>query len=65
MKREILEVKRKKHINWCCPGHDIYPDEKYNNKRSAHARSRDKKLEHQHARSILNRELQQEIKKGT
>jgi len=57
MKRDILRVKRKKYINGCCPGHDDYPDETYKGRRSKKARARDKKIEHQHARSILKRNV--------
>lgn len=55
MKRDILKYKRK--VSGCCPGHDDYPDDKYGNRRSAKARSRDKKKEHQHARSLSKREI--------
>ena len=60
MKRDILLVKRGKHVSGCCPGHDTFPDDTYKNHRSIHARSRDKKLEHQVARSILKCELSKE-----
>ena len=55
MKRQILQVKRR--VCECCPGHDVYPNETYKNRRSKKARARDKKIEHQHARSILKRRL--------
>lgn len=61
MKRDMLTIRR--GDCWCCPGHDTYPNETYNNRRSKHARSRDKKIEHQHARSILNRNLNKEVSK--
>jgi hypothetical protein len=53
MKREILSAKR--NVCGCCPGHDDYPNETYRNRRSKKARARDKKLEHQHIRSINKR----------
>lgn len=53
MKREIITVLR--HVTGCCPGHDKYPGDTYSSNRSKRARSRSKKNEHQHARSILNR----------
>lgn len=53
MKREIQNLLR--HVSGCCPGHDKYPDDTYRSNRSKRARARDKKAEHQHARSILNR----------
>lgn len=45
----------------CCPGHDLFPRECYNNNRSKRARSRDKKLMHQIGRSIAKRELVAEV----
>lgn len=59
MKREILNHKR--GVCGCCPGHDEFPTETYNNNRSKQARSRDKKLEHQVARTINKRKLKQEV----
>ena len=59
MKREILKLKPK--VTTCCPGHDKYPDDVYRNHRSKKARSRDKKKEHQHARSIQKRKLREGI----
>lgn len=59
MKREILTKKRR--VCGCCPGHDQYPNETYKNRTSKRARSRDKKIEHQHIRSITKRELIKEI----
>jgi hypothetical protein len=61
MKREILNYKS--DVCGCCPGHDDYPNESYKNRRSKHARSRDKKIEHQHARSIASQQLKQELSK--
>lgn len=57
MQREILKFKRKKFINGCCPGHDDFPDETYKSRRSKKARARDKRVEHQYARSLYNREI--------
>jgi hypothetical protein len=58
MKREILTKRR--DVSGCCPGHDQYPAETYRNNRSVRARARDKKLEHQHARTLGKRELRTE-----
>lgn len=55
VKRDILTLRR--GDCGCCPGHDTYPAEAYGNNRSKRARSRDKKREHQHARSIFKRLL--------
>jgi hypothetical protein len=57
MKREIIT--RKRGCCGCCPGHDQYPAETYNTRTSLHARSRDKKKEHQHARALAKRETSQ------
>lgn len=45
----------------CCPGHDTFPTETYNNRRSKRARSRDKKLEHRMARHLLNAAVLKDI----
>ena len=58
MKRQILSLKR--GVCGCCPGHDDYPNESYNNRRSKKARARDKKKEHQHARHLLRMALLKE-----
>ena len=60
MKREMMKIDR--HVSDCCPGHDTYPNETYSSNRSKRARSRDKKVEHQHVRSILKQRLASEIK---
>lgn len=57
MRRDILVTKRIKDISGCCPGHDQWPVETYGSRRSKRARSRDKKLEHRVARTILKRML--------
>lgn len=57
MKREILQHKRYKHVSGCCPGHDSFPDDHYNSRRSFHARSRDKKREHRYARHLSKQSL--------
>lgn len=59
MKREILTKKR--HVCGCCPGHDTFPGDTYRNRTSKHARSRDKKVEHQHVRAIVKREINKEL----
>ena len=61
MRRQILETKRMRHVSGCCPGHDDYPTEKYSNNRSTRARSRDIKIEHQHARAIAKPLLRLEL----
>ena len=62
MRRELMECKFQKDVNGCCPGHDTYPDEKYSSRRSVHARSRDKKIEHQHARALKKHALLAEVR---
>jgi len=60
MKREILNFKRKRLINGCCPGHDDWPNETYRSRRSMRARARDKAREHRVARH-LGRDIEQEL----
>ena len=55
MKRDILTLRR--GDCGCCPGHDTFPNETYNSRRSKKARSRDKKIEHQLVRTIHKREI--------
>lgn len=58
MQRELMQQPGKfRRKCECCPGHDVFPADTYSNNRSKHARSRDKKVEHQLARTIANREL--------
>lgn len=59
MKREILTLRR--GDSWCCPGHDKFPNETYRNKRSKHARARDKRIEHQTVRAIVKRSIKRLI----
>lgn len=61
MRREILNHIRTCCINGCCPGHDTFPNETYNSRRSKRARTRDKKVEHQLARTISKRKLRCEV----
>lgn len=61
MKREILEHKRKKKINGCCPGHDEWPDETYSSRLSRKARSRDKKKEHKYVRLLRKQQLRRDL----
>lgn len=62
MKRELFQQSGKHGYDcWCCPGHDKWPNETYNNNRSKRARSRDKKLEHQTARTVANRDMLKEL----
>ena len=37
---------RRKADCWCCPGHDKFPSESYNNNRSKRAHTRDSKIMH-------------------
>lgn len=62
MKRELEQYGY--HTGRCCPGHDKYPTESYATRTSKHARSRDKKAEHQHARTIRKRNLFNELMEG-
>lgn len=52
MKREILDIKRKRHINDCCPGHDDYPSSTYANNRSKRRRAMDISREHRYVRRV-------------
>lgn len=56
MKRDLFFAKPG-DLGGCCPGHDIFPNDTYENRRSKKARSRDKKLEHRLAHHILNRKI--------
>lgn len=57
MKRLILSFKR--GVCGCCPGHDQFPNDTYKSRRSKKARSRDKKVEHQMARTLMKRNLKE------
>jgi len=57
MKREILNLKLKKIINGCCPGHDDWPDETYKSNLSKRARAKSIKKEHQFVRRINKKML--------
>lgn len=61
MKREILIFKPKNEVGNCCPGHDPYPDDTYKGRLSKRARARDKKKEHQFARTLAKRAQQNEL----
>ena len=54
MKRDIISLKGRA-VSGCCPGHDTWPNESYENRRSKRARSRDKKREHRYVRRITKR----------
>lgn len=58
MKRELLDITHYK--SGCCPGHDIFSSDTYNNNRSKRAKSRDKKKEHRYVRRIRKQELNAE-----
>ena len=58
MQRELMQQPGKhRKGSWCCPGHDKFPCETYANNRSKRARARDKKEEHQLARTIAKRNI--------
>lgn len=62
MKRELGEQPGKQLLDsWCCPGHDTWPCETYKNRRSKRARARDKRNEHQLARTIANRNILKQL----
>lgn len=62
MKRDIYFAKPGMlTASWCCPGHDVFPTDTYNNRRSKRARSRDKKIERRLARHLLNRMIDRDI----
>lgn len=52
MKANIFIVRPDLRPN-CCPGHDTFPRDTYNSRRSKKARSRDKKLSNKMARRIM------------
>lgn len=52
MKREILDVKLRRHINDCCPGHDDWPHNSYKSRVSEHALSKSKSKERRYARRV-------------
>ncbi|MGX9944918.1 hypothetical protein ACTG4Q_20870 [Bradyrhizobium denitrificans] len=41
----------------CCPGHDLYPSETYNSRRSKRARARDNAKMHRAHRRKIKQEL--------
>lgn len=59
MKREIQTLQRIELP--CCPGHDTWPSGAYNNRRSKHARARDKAKEHKYVRTLAKRALNKEL----
>ena len=59
MKREITLLKR--GVSGCCPGHDDYTNDTYKTHTSRRARSKHKTVEHKHARTIIKRQIQNEI----
>lgn len=61
MKRELKDHWRGWYFYGCCPGHDMFPVETYSSNRSKRARARDKKVEHQLARSIAKRKTRKEV----
>lgn len=51
---------RKREECGCCPGHDDFPSDKYNSRRSQKARSKARTKLHKLARQRLKRELNKE-----
>lgn len=58
MRRELLDHIR---VSSCCPGHDHFPSDTYSSRRSKRARARDKKMEHQVARSKRRAGVRREV----
>lgn len=57
MKREIRDVCPGIDTDFCCPGHDTWPCEAYNNRRSIRRRAKDKKKEHRYVRRVKKHKL--------
>lgn len=55
MRRQIEQLRR--GDSGCCPNHDTFPNDTYRNNRSKRARARDKRKEHKMVRTLLKREL--------
>lgn len=51
----------KREARGCCPGHDTFPADTYNNRQSKKARARDKKLSHQIARARAKAAMTKEV----
>lgn len=64
MRREIETIKGPRRMDYCCPGHDEWPNDTYRNRRYKKARSRDKKLEHRYARHIHTNALRLVVRDG-
>ncbi len=60
--REILKWI---YVEDCCPGHDRFPSETYNNRRSKKARAKWKRKEHQLVRQLVKRSLRKELSQLT
>ena len=56
MKRQILTIPNT-HPGRCCPGHDDFPCETYDNNRSKKARSKGIAVEHRFVRRVLRQQL--------
>ena len=48
----------------CCPGHDRFPRDTYNNRRSKKAQARDTKVAHQLARVRIKESIRQAVAHG-
>jgi hypothetical protein len=59
MKREILNLDNHRKNNWCCPGHDKWPEDTYSKNRSKKQCAVFKTKEHRLARRIAKLELKQ------
>lgn len=57
MRRLVDKIKR--YYN-CCPGHDDFPTETYNSRRSKKARARDRGKENRYARRKLKQNLEKD-----
>jgi hypothetical protein len=65
MRRPLVWVAPREHSAcWCCPGHDKFPTETYRNRRSKHARARDRQIENQLVRTIQKRTLKHAVDQG-
>lgn len=60
MKREIITLKGRK-VSGCCPGHDKYPNDVYKTRLSRKRRRELIKVEHQHVRQMVKRNITKEL----
>lgn len=57
--RDLLKIRR--GDCGCCPGHDKFPNDSYNSRRSKKARARDIKKEHRMVRRILKQNVLKDL----